>query len=425
MSELRSFVDQLRSEVLEDLPDAGLEEDFSELHLALEGLEAERLRRLAELDRRGVGRRLGHLSTAAWLASRFRMAWGAARGLVRMARGLDRMPKTRRALEEGEISMSAARILAHAQETDPRAFSESEEQLVEAARVHTVGDLHKVAAYWRQAAEREAALDGDERLRERRRLHASVTFLGMVRLDGDLDPETGETLLTALRAVMDAEARSPSEGDGRTPAQRRAERPGRGLPAVAGPRRPPRCGRREAPRHGHGRLGEPPRRKRPDQRDGSGGPRGPEHRPAHHLRCRHSPGGAGGTVRAARRGSEDPGSAASDAAGRRGPRPPLPIPWLRPATELVQRPPRGALGGRGPYGPSEPGPPVPAPSPYGPRTKRIPTGAGGWSAHVQAAGRFGAGGPGAAVAALSRSRPPSAARSGGSARPRTPWGALG
>ncbi len=147
MSELRSFVDQLRSEVLEDLPDGRLEEDFSELHRAMEGLEAERLRRLGELDCRGVGNRLGHLSTAGWLASRFRMAWGAARALVRMARGLERMPETRRALEEGDISMSAARVLAQARETDPQAFEGSERELVEAARVHTAGDLHKVASY--------------------------------------------------------------------------------------------------------------------------------------------------------------------------------------------------------------------------------------------------------------------------------------
>ena len=53
--------------------------------------------------------------------------------------------------------------------------------------------------------------------------HASVSFLGMVRFHGDLDPETGETLLTALRAVLDAESRSPREDDDRTPAQRRVD----------------------------------------------------------------------------------------------------------------------------------------------------------------------------------------------------------
>ncbi|HEU4355943.1 MAG TPA: DUF222 domain-containing protein, partial [Actinomycetota bacterium] len=39
---------------------------------------------------------------------------------------------------------------------------------------------------------------------------------------GDLDPETGEGVLTALRAVLDAEARSGTDDD-RTPAQRRAD----------------------------------------------------------------------------------------------------------------------------------------------------------------------------------------------------------
>jgi hypothetical protein len=45
----------------------------------------------------------------------------------------------------------------------------------------------------------------------------------MVLVDGDLDPETGETLLTALRAVLDSDARSRGHDDDRTPAQRRAD----------------------------------------------------------------------------------------------------------------------------------------------------------------------------------------------------------
>ena len=118
--------------------------------------------------------------------------------------------------------MSAVRVLAQARDTDPEAFTRSEAQLVEAARIHSMNDLGRVAAYWRQAVEREHALDGEDKLRERRRLHASVTFLGMVRVDADLDPETGETLLTALRAVLDAGSRSGAPDD-RTPAQRRAD----------------------------------------------------------------------------------------------------------------------------------------------------------------------------------------------------------
>jgi hypothetical protein len=141
---------------------------------------------------------------------------------VRIARGLDEMPLTRRGIESGDLSFSAVRVLVAARDADPEAFSGSEAQLVEAARIHRVGDLQRIAAYWREACEREGGLDGEERLRERRRLHASVSFQGMVRLDGDLDPETGETLLTALRAVLDAQARSGVE-DHRTPAQRRVD----------------------------------------------------------------------------------------------------------------------------------------------------------------------------------------------------------
>jgi hypothetical protein len=60
-------------------------------------------------------------------------------------------------------------------------------------------------------------------MRARRRLHASVLMGGMVRVDADLDPETGECLLTALAAVVDAESRSSGADDERTPAQRRAD----------------------------------------------------------------------------------------------------------------------------------------------------------------------------------------------------------
>lgn len=45
----------------------------------------------------------------------------------------------------------------------------------------------------------------------------------MVRVDGDLDPETGQTLITALRCVQDADVRSRDTPDLRTSAQRRAD----------------------------------------------------------------------------------------------------------------------------------------------------------------------------------------------------------
>ena len=134
---------------------------------------------------------------------------------------------------------------SRARDADPEAFARSEAHLVEAARIHSIQDLQKVAAYWRQGVEREQGAEGADKTHEHRKLHASVSFLGMVRVDGDLDPETGETLLTALTAVLDAESRSRAQDDVRTPAQRRADALGeicrqwldrRDRPSVAGER---------------------------------------------------------------------------------------------------------------------------------------------------------------------------------------------
>ena len=223
MSELRSAIEGFRTESLPDLPDARVEEDFAELQRAAELLEAERLRHLAEIDRRRLYERDGHLSAASWLAASHKVAWGIALEQVRVARAFEDMPDTRRALDAGDVSMSAVRLLATARDANPGAFSRAEAQLVEAARLHSVADLQRVVAYWRERVERERACDDRDALRTRRRLYASVSLGGMVRVDGDLDPETGETLLTALRAVLDTDARSRDQDDDRTPAQRRAD----------------------------------------------------------------------------------------------------------------------------------------------------------------------------------------------------------
>jgi hypothetical protein len=118
--------------------------------------------------------------------------------------------------------MSAVRVLAGAHEFDPQAFSRSAAVLTEAATRHSVADLQRVIATWRDRLERARSQDLEAQ-RERRHLHASVSLGGMVRVDGDLDPETGETLLTALRAVLDTDARSREQEDRRSPGQRRAD----------------------------------------------------------------------------------------------------------------------------------------------------------------------------------------------------------
>src|SRR5262245_11278118 len=219
LEQLRSVVVALRGEDLSSCPDGRLDEDFCELQRASEVLEAERLRRLREVERRGTFRSDGHLSLTAWLADRFGMAWGRAVEHVRMARGLDEMPLTRAALSAGEVSSSSVRVLCAARESHPQSFPDHEEVLLEAARSLPVGQLRRAVAYWEQAVDSDASLREGERLFDRRRLHVSQSLHGMVRVDGDLDPECGETLLTALRAVLDPGSRRRAD-DGRSAPQR-------------------------------------------------------------------------------------------------------------------------------------------------------------------------------------------------------------
>ena len=208
MSELGSAIDALRAETLPELADGRIEEDLVDLQRASELIELERLRRVAEIERRGSFGAAGYLSITAWLVDRCRMGWGAARDQVRMARGLQAMTATRAAVHGGELSMAAARVLVEAREADPEAFADAEAALVDAARIHPVGELRRVVAFWKDRVERDHAHDREDPRSARRRLHASVTLAGMVRVDGDLDPTTGESLLTALGAVLDAETRT-------------------------------------------------------------------------------------------------------------------------------------------------------------------------------------------------------------------------
>jgi hypothetical protein len=133
------------------------------------------------------------------------------------------MPVVAEAFGTGEVSGSAVRVLARAREACPDAFEASEEALVEAARTMAFGELRRVVETWRIAADPERALEDEDRLFERRSLNVSPALDGMVRVVGELDPEAGQTLITALRAVSDVEARSSDGPDLRTPAQRRAD----------------------------------------------------------------------------------------------------------------------------------------------------------------------------------------------------------
>jgi hypothetical protein len=205
------------------LNDAQLEAAFGEVHRAWQAIDGKRLRYLAEIERRATYRKDGYPTSAAWLAARFGVAAGAARSDVRVATALEDMPQVRRALVAGDVSVSSARILADAKRDHPQAFAHHERALVEAAASVPADGLRKVVADWSQRVDAEAGVDRSERLRERRWLDICPTASGMVRVNGELDPEAGDAVLTAAGAIVDADLRSSGGSDRRTPAQRRAD----------------------------------------------------------------------------------------------------------------------------------------------------------------------------------------------------------
>jgi hypothetical protein len=201
------------------LSDAELALRLDERERSARWIAADRARCLAEIERRGMHTADGQLSAAAWVARRHGLSQGTAEAQVHTARALEQMPVVADALSRGEISTAATDALVRAREAAPDAFARVEDRLVERARSLSHRDLRAELDRWRQGV--DAGHDEDDR-HARRRFTAVVNADAMVRTDGELDPENGQVLITALRAKVDARARTLAD-DLRTPAQRRAD----------------------------------------------------------------------------------------------------------------------------------------------------------------------------------------------------------
>jgi hypothetical protein len=143
------------------------------------------------------------------------------------------------------MSNGAARVLVSAREAHPEVFALQERALVEEAQARPVDELRRVVDEWSSSVDQQDALQQAEHLRERRHIHICPTASGMVRISGELDRESGEAVVTAVQAIVDADLRASGGHDLRTPEQRRADAAGelgrwylgsRERPLVAGER---------------------------------------------------------------------------------------------------------------------------------------------------------------------------------------------
>src|SRR5918996_3632853 len=127
-----------------------------------------------------------------------------------------------RSIAEGEISSSVVEALVRARDAAPEAFAQEEKVLVDSAKTLSHRELRVALERWRDGVDAAGAAREKEERYARRRFTAVVGLDGMVRTDGDLDPENGQYVITALRAKVDAWSRGRTD-DTRLPAQRRAD----------------------------------------------------------------------------------------------------------------------------------------------------------------------------------------------------------
>jgi hypothetical protein len=225
LAALAAAVDRLAAQDRAGLPDAVRAERVLGLRRLLDRLEGHWLQELAALDARGAAgadRQEQAASTAAWLRDRLRLGAGAAAGAVRTARALFRGPltATAKALIDGQLSAAHAWVLAAGtHDLAAQTTAEAEPVLLAAARRLDPPRLRRVVAQLRLVADPEAAASQTDRQHQRRGLWLAATLDGMVALDGLLDPEAGQTLLSALEPLAGPE----SADDPRSGGQRRAD----------------------------------------------------------------------------------------------------------------------------------------------------------------------------------------------------------
>jgi hypothetical protein len=144
-----------------------------------------------------------HRSPANVLAGSCRMSHRAARAVLLTGARLESLPVIAGAWCDGEITADHVRVIANASTpVRSEALAAFEPQLLEVARRHPPGALRAVVARICEAIDGDGGVALANDLFERRRLHVSRTLDGVAVLDGLLDPEGAEIVLTAIEHRM-------------------------------------------------------------------------------------------------------------------------------------------------------------------------------------------------------------------------------
>ena len=145
----------------------------------------------------------GALTTRAWLRSELHMSANQAAQQVVLARELDELPATAKALAAGEISYQHAAVIAScSRKLGSELVGGHEQTLVSCAKDVDPYSLGKMVEHLEHCVDPDGSLGFFERQHERRTLQMHRCEDGMYSLRGVFDREGGALIATGLEALM-------------------------------------------------------------------------------------------------------------------------------------------------------------------------------------------------------------------------------
>jgi hypothetical protein len=213
------------------LTDSDLVRALDAVHAAETRLAAVKAHLVHELDTRAIPTGQGATSTAAWLRGHLRLSPYATRTLLALATALDRSPALDTAVGTGTVTAEQAIVVDDSirdlpTEVDQQTATDAETTLIgladqfEPPALRRLGTriLTHVAPDLAKRLEAEHLTRQAERARAQRALRLTGLGDGRTRITGWLDSEAAAIVNAALDPLS-----TPTSGDTRSPAQRRAD----------------------------------------------------------------------------------------------------------------------------------------------------------------------------------------------------------
>ncbi|MFV9672123.1 MAG: DUF222 domain-containing protein [Acidimicrobiia bacterium] len=188
---------------LDDMFDDELAQSVIGMKQLIDASNAQLLVMVAEVDRREIPQLEHGLSPTAWLKYFCRMSASEASGTVKTAHSLTHMPEITEQAVAGNIPPNGLKTLALARDKHPDDFAGHESVFAEIASYLDPQDLRRAVSHWEQQVDYPTALEDAESARQRRRFYFNQGYGGMWSAAGDIDPESGHVISTALRSHTD------------------------------------------------------------------------------------------------------------------------------------------------------------------------------------------------------------------------------